>query len=280
MKIGVNGMLWSTQIGPEQFELLPRLRAAGFDSFEVPMFEPAKVPISPFRDALLANDLECSVCAILPAGLSPIAEDATTRQKTLAHLKDCVKATADLGAILMAGPMYAPVGYLTGKRRTEEEWKRALDCFQSLTPTLEQYSITLALEPLNRFETFFLTTVEESLHFCIEIDHPRIGLLLDTFHTNIEEKDVPSAFQSAGRFLKHVHISENDRGIPGSGHTDFPGILRALDKIGYSGSLVIESFGYLLPEMAAATAIWRDLAPTPESIAFEGIRYLRSLATN
>jgi len=280
MKIGVNGMLWSTQIGPEQFELLPRLRAAGFDSFEVPMFEPAKVTISPFRDALLANDLECSVCAILPAGLSPIAEDATTRQKTLAHLKDCVKATADLGAILMAGPMYAPVGYLTGKRRTEEEWKRALDCFQSLTPTLEQYSITLALEPLNRFETFFLTTVEESLHFCIEIDHPRIGLLLDTFHTNIEEKDVPSAFQSAGRFLKHVHISENDRGIPGSGHTDFPGILRALDKIGYSGSLVIESFGYLLPEMAAATAIWRDLAPTPESIAFEGIRYLRSLATN
>jgi len=177
----------------------------------------------------------------------------------------------------MAGPLYALVGHLTGRRRTEEEWKRVVDCFQSLADTLDECSVTLALEPLNRFETFFLTTTAESMQLCDAIAHPRIGLLLDTFHLNIEEKNVPASFTSAAKWLRHVHISENDRGIPGTGHTDFPGIVRTLREIGYEGSLVIESFGYHVPELAAATAIWRDLAPLPEAIAFEGVRYLKSL---
>jgi len=280
MKIGVSGLLWSTRIGPDQLSLLPRLRSSGFDSFEIPVFQPGELPVAALRSALRASELECSVCAILPRGLSPIDPDAAIRAKTLAHLEECVRVSADLGARLMAGPLYAPVGYLTGRRRTEEQWKLAVDCFQSLSKTLDEFSIDLALEPLNRFETFFMTTVDEASRFCAAVGHPRIGILLDTFHTNIEEKDVPNAFLSANGQLKHVHIGENDRGIPGTGHTDFSGILKALEQIGYPGSLVIESFGYRLPELAAATAIWRDLAPDPESIAFEGIRYLRSLETS
>ncbi|AXC13887.1 D-Tagatose 3-epimerase [Acidisarcina polymorpha] len=278
MKIGVNGLLWSARIDQEQIDLLPRLRAAGFDLFEVPMFEPMAVPIAQLNRALNENGLDSTVCAILPPGLNPIHEDVGVRSKTLAHLKACVKATADLGSKLIAGPLYAPVGYLSGRRRTDEEWKLAIECFQNLAATLDENGIALAIEPLNRFETFFLTTAEEAVRFCAAIDHPRVGILFDTFHTNIEEKNVPAAFALAKGRLKHVHISENDRGIPGSGHTDFPGIVKTLRETGYEGALVIESFGYLLPEIAAATAIWRDLAPTPEAIAFEGVKYLRGVA--
>lgn len=277
MKIGVNGLLWSTHIDQAQIDLLPRLSEAAFDLFEIPMFVPDEIPVAALTRALDANHLGRSVCAILPAGLSPISPDASVRAKTLTHLQDCVRTTAELGADVMAGPLYAPVGYLTGKRRMEEEWKRAVDCFQNLTATLDEYSVTLALEPLNRFETFFLTTAAESMQLGEAIGHPRTGLLLDTFHLNIEEKNVPEAFASAKKWLRHVHISENDRGIPGTGHTDFPNIIKTLGDIGYEGALVIESFGYHLPELAAATAIWRDLAPMPEAIAFEGVRYLKNL---
>jgi D-psicose/D-tagatose/L-ribulose 3-epimerase len=280
MKLGVNGLLWSTRIGPEEIALLPRLRAAGFDLFEVPMFDPGTLPIASLRRALDNNELDCTVCGILPQGLSPIHEDHAVRSRTVAHLKDCVKAAADLGSKLIAGPLYAPVGYLCGRRRTVQEWQYAVDCFQDLTSTLDENNVTLAIEPLNRFETFFLTTAEDAIRLCDEVGHRRVGLLFDTFHTNIEEKDVPAAFVSAGGRLKHIHISENDRGIPGTGHVDFPGILNALPSIAYDGVLVIESFGYLLPEMAAATAIWRDLASTPEAIAFEGLKYLRGIGAD
>ena len=277
LKIGVNGLLWSTQVGPAEFDLLPRLRAAGFDIFEIPMFVPREVPVTTLTRALDANQLDRTVCAILPAGLSPISSDASVRAKTLVHLKDCVRTTSDLGASLIAGPLYAPVGYLTGQRRTDDELKLAVNCFQSLTGTLDENSVTLALEPLNRFETFFLNTAAEGRLLCNAIGHPRIGLLLDTFHANIEEKEVAASFAATKTWLRHIHISENDRGIPGSGHVNFPAVLTTLHEMGYAGSLVIESFGYHHPELAAATAIWRDLAPTPEAIAFEGIRYLKTL---
>lgn len=280
MKFAVNALIWTTEFDQRSFSLLPTIREHGFDGFEVPVFEPSKVDAAAIRRGLAANDLECRVCAILPAGLSPISEDAATRRKTRQHLADCVKVTAELGSNLMAGPVYAPVGYLPGRRRTTDEWKWALECFQALAPLLEQNCVDLGLEPLNRFETYFLNTAADAAKLCDEVDHPRVGVLLDTFHTNIEEKDVPAAFRSVGKRLKHIHACENDRGIPGTGHVDFTGIAAALHEIGYDGWITIESFGYTHKELAAAAAIWRDLAPTPESIAFEGVRLLKGFFAN
>jgi D-psicose/D-tagatose/L-ribulose 3-epimerase len=134
--------------------------------------------------------------------------------------------------------------------------------------------VTLAIEPLNRFETYFLNTAADASALCAQIDHPRIGVLLDTFHTNIEEKDVAAAFHSLGGQLKHVQACENDRGIPGTGHVDFGGIFRSLADMGYDAWITIESLGSW-SELASAAAIWRDLAPSPEAIAFEGLRYLK-----
>lgn len=275
MKFAVNALIWTTEFDQRSFSLLPRIREHGFDGFEVPVFEPSKVNVAAIRNALADNGLACRVCVILPAGLNPISADAAVRRNTWQHLVDCVKVTAELGSSLMAGPVYAPVGYLPGRRRITEEWKWAVECFQSLLPVLEQHSVDLGLEPLNRFETYFLNTATDAIKLCDDIGHPRVGVLLDTFHTNIEEKDVALAFRSVGKRLKHIHACENDRGIPGTGHVDFLGIAGALREIGYDGWITIESFGYTHKELAAAAAIWRDLAPTPESIAFEGIKRLK-----
>lgn len=277
MKFAVNALIWTTDFSRSSFDLLPKIREHGFDGFEVPVFEPAKVDARAIRKELTANELAPRVCVILPSGLSPISDDKWIRGRTCQHLADCVKLTADLGCDLMAGPVYAPVGYLPGRRRTDDEWKWAVECFQCLTGVLEQNRVDLGLEPLNRFETYFLNTAADAARLCDEINHPRVGVLLDTFHTNIEEKNVADAFRLVGKRLKHVHACENDRGIPGTGHVDFAGIATALREMNYNGWITIESFGYTHKELAAAAAIWRDLAPTPESIAFEGIRLLRDI---
>jgi D-psicose/D-tagatose/L-ribulose 3-epimerase len=164
---------------------------------------------------------------------------------------------------------------MTGHRRTDDEWKRAVDCYRAIGPTLSEYGVTIAIEPLNRFETYFLNTAADAVALCDAIGHPNVGILFDTFHANIEEKDVAAAYRTVARHLKHVHTCENDRGIPGTGHVDWPGVFQALRDINYDGWLTIESFGFALGELSAAASIWRDIAPSPESIAFEGVKFLK-----
>jgi D-psicose/D-tagatose/L-ribulose 3-epimerase len=275
IKIAANALIWTTDFSAKNFSLLPMLREKGFDGFELPIFEPAKVNTEAIRGALAQNGLEGTVCAILPSDLNTISEDSEVRKRTREHLAATIEVTAELGSKLMAGPIYSPVGYLPGRRRTTEEWKWAVETFQSLEEVLAANDVMMAIEPLNRFETYFLNTASDAVRLCEEIGHSRIGVLLDTFHTNIEEKDVAGTFRAAGGRLRHVHACENDRGIPGTGHVDFPGIAQVLRELNYDGWITIESFGYTHKELAAAAAIWRDLAPSPEAIAFEGIKYLR-----
>jgi D-psicose/D-tagatose/L-ribulose 3-epimerase len=277
MKIAANALIWTTEFDEQTFSLLPRLREKGFDGFEVAIFEPQKVKAKSIRTAIADAGLECTVCCILPNGLSPISADREVREKTKTHLLECISVCAELGSTLMGGPVYAPIGYLPGRRRSAEEWNWVVETFSSLTDSLRSYRIDFAIEPLNRFETFFLNTAADAVLLCEKIGDPRIGVLMDTFHTNIEEKDVAAAILSAGKHLKHVHACENDRGIPGTGHVDFPAIVGALRKLRYDGWITIESFGYTHKELAAAAAIWRDLAPSPEAIAFEGLQYIRRI---
>jgi D-psicose/D-tagatose/L-ribulose 3-epimerase len=176
---------------------------------------------------------------------------------------------------LIAGPTYAPVGHLPGRRRNRDEWKWGVDFHQHLGPLLAGAKVRMAVEPINRFETYFLNTAADAVKFVEEIGSPHIGILLDTFHANIEEKNVPDAYRLCGKWLRHVHTCENDRGIPGTGHVDWRGVFQALRDIGYDGWLTIESFNGTIAELAAATAIWRDLAPSQDDIAFRGTAFLK-----
>lgn len=275
MKFGVNTFIWTANFDRSSLSLLPQIKEHGFDGVEVPLFRPGDFQGEVIRRGLADNGLECTICSVLTGGLNMISEDASVRQRTRVHLEDCIRTAAEVGAKIIAGPLYSPVGYLPGRRRTTDEWKWAVDCYQSLGPVLSRYDITIAIEPLNRFETYFLNTAADAVALCDQINHQKVGILFDTFHANIEEKNIADAYRTVGRHLKHVHTCENDRGIPGSGHVEWPEVFRALRDLRYDGWLTIESFGFSLGELSAAASIWRDVAPTPESIAFEGVKFLK-----
>ena len=278
MKFGANLFLWTANFTESDLPVLPRIRDAGFDGVEAAIFRGRDFAVDIFRRGLAEAGLECTMCSVLTGGLSLIADEEAVRSKAMDLLRENIATTAEAGARILAGPLYAPVGYLPGRRRTQEEWSRAVDGWQTLGPWLEQHSVTVALEPLNRFETFFLNTAADAARFCDEVGHPNVGILFDTFHANIEEKSIADGYRTVARHLKHVHTCENDRGTPGSGHVEWEQVFAALRETGYDGWLTIESFGSNIREIAAAAAIWRDLAPTPEAIAFDGIRFLKKMS--
>lgn len=275
MKYGANMLIWTANFSRENLPLLPEIKKHGFDGIEVPMFNPADFALQDLRRGLEQNGLECTVCSVIPGGLSAGADDPSVKRRTRTHVEDCIKRTAEVGAKILAGPFYSPVGYLPGRRRTADEWSRAVEFLQYLGPVLARHDVMLAIEPLNRFETYFLNTAADAVALCDQVNHPNVGILFDTFHANIEEKNIGQAYRTVGRHLKHVHTCENDRGIPGSGHVEWNEVFAALHDVGYDGWLTIESFGFSIVGLSAAAAIWRDIAPTPEAIAFEGVQFLK-----
>jgi D-psicose/D-tagatose/L-ribulose 3-epimerase len=279
MKFGVNTFIWSATFDSSNFGLLPLIKEAGFDGVEVPLLRPEAFAASSIRQATEAHGLECNACTVLVDGLSLISESADIRRRTRLHLEDVAKAAADAGIAIVAGPLFSPVGYLPGRRRTSDEWKWAVEGFQSVGDTLAAHKVTFAIEPLNRFETYFLNTATDAAALAHEIGHPNIGILFDTFHANIEEKSIAEGYRTVGPHLKHVHTCENDRGIPGSGHVEWKEVFQALRDLKYDGWLTIEGFGFALKELSAAAAIWRDIERTPESIAFEGVKFLKRSVT-
>ncbi len=277
MKIGVNTLLWTAAFDRSHFELLPRIKRWGFDGVEIARFDFDDFPIAEVRRAVADAGLECTFCSALTGSLSLISDSPGIRQAARSFILRGIEVAAELGSPVFVGPYCAPVGQLLGRRRSEDEWKRAVEELSSLGDALDSHGVTIALEALNRFETYFLNTAADAARLCREVNHPRVGVLLDTFHANIEEKTIGEAAAALGPLIKHVHTCENDRGIPGSGHVDWEDLFNGLSRTGYDHWLVIESFGFAIKEIAAAACIWRDLAGTPEAIAVEGQRFLRRM---
>jgi len=280
MRIGVSAFAWTADFRESHLDVIPTLRQHGLTAFEIPMFDPARLPAAKIRRAMAASVIDCTVCAILPEAINPISEDAGVRKRSIEHLRTCLQVASEMGAKLVGGPIYAPIGYLPNHRRTDEEWKWAIEALQSLTPALEATGMELAIEPVNRSETFFLRTARDAGALCEAVGHARIGVTIDTFHSNIEEKNIANAIRQVGRHLKHLHASENDRGLLGSGQVDFPEIIRALQEISYSGYLMIEGFGYSATEPNSPGYLWADKNVSPEEMAFEGAKYLVSVLRN
>jgi D-psicose/D-tagatose/L-ribulose 3-epimerase len=275
MKFGVNTFIWSGTFDQSNFGLLPIIKEAGFDGVEIPLFRAKDFQAASIRKAVEAHGLECNACTVLVDGFNLISDSPDMRRRTREHLEDLVKVAAEAGVGIIAGPLFSPVGYLPGRRRTNDEWNWAVEGFQSLGDTLAAHKVTFAIEPLNRFETYFLNTAADAAKLAEQIGHPNIGILFDTFHANIEEKQIAAGYLTVGPHLKHVHTCENDRGIPGSGHVEWDQVFQALHSMNYDGWLTIEGFGFALKEVSAAAAIWRDIERTPESIAFEGVQFLK-----
>ncbi len=265
MRLGINRMAWSATVGPAELALFPPLAALGYEGVELPLFHPAAFDPAPVREALQASGLACTLSSALPVGASLLVPDE--QPAALAFLRQCLGVARALGASVLCGPLYAPVGVRTGAPPTAAEWRAAV----------EGLRVVVALEPLNRFETHFLNTAAQACRLVAEVGSPWLGVHLDTFHLNIEEKSLAGALREAGAWLRHVHLSENDRGIVGSGHLPWGEVLAALRAVGYRGWLVCETFNGQMPEIAAATAIWRPLFPDPLTYARESLAFLRRL---
>jgi D-psicose/D-tagatose/L-ribulose 3-epimerase len=278
MKYGVNTMVWTTRVGEREEALFARIREWGFDGVELFLSpeEPANVPA--VKRALDGLGLERTTCSVLPRAANLIGRERDERARGIEFLKRCVERTAELGAKIICGPLYAGLGVMTGRRRTEEEWKWAAEGLAAAAGHAEKLGVTLAIEPLNRFETYFLNTLEDAARLVESAGVPNLSIHFDTFHANIEETHPPDSLRAVAKHLGHVHISENDRGIPGTGHVDWRGVLLALKEIGYNGWMTIESFARPEPELAAAAAIWRDVAPSGDTLARQGLRFIKELS--
>jgi D-psicose/D-tagatose/L-ribulose 3-epimerase len=276
MKAGFNMLLWTGHVTEEDFPRLETLKKAGFDGVEIPLFGGDVAHFEKVGKAIKDNGLGCTSVTVIPdEEHNPISADAGHRKGGLEHLKWAIDCSEALGSDILCGPFYQPLGVFSGTAPSEEEKRRAAEVHRQAADYAAKAGVTLAVEYLNRFECYFLNTMAATADFVKRVNKPNYGVLFDTFHAHIEEKDPVGCIAPNIDIIKHVHISENDRGTPGRGHVDWAGTFKALRSAGYDGWLMIEAFGRALPDLAAATRVWRDLSTSPEEVYTEGLKLIK-----
>jgi D-psicose/D-tagatose/L-ribulose 3-epimerase len=277
--IGANTWIWTSPLSDELLAALaPRIRRLGFDAIELPVENVGDWDPGRAAELLAEHRLAASVCAAMPSGrdlLRDKAEVAATQD----FLRRCVDIAERIGARVVGGPVYSAVGR-TWRLETDERRATIERLTEALRPVVDyadEHCVKLALEPLNRYETSLITTAEQGLEVVETLGSPALGLLLDTYHMNIEEKNPADAIRLAGTHLFHVHASASDRGAPGADHVDWPAVAAALTEVAYDGLLCIEAFTPHEPAIASAAHIWRPVASTQDELAREGLAFLRAL---
>jgi D-psicose/D-tagatose/L-ribulose 3-epimerase len=276
MRLGFNMLLWTTHVTEANVPVLGRLKAAGYDGVEIPLFEGNEAHYRGLGRILRDEGLGATTVTVIPSGRSCIAADAATRAKGLDHLKWAIACSRELGADVCAGPFHQPLGEFSGKGPTVEEVQHCVDVHRKAAEIAAAAGVKLSVEPLNRFECYFLNSADQAAALVREVGQPNYGYLYDTFHFNIEENDPVAAVARTARAINHVHISENHRGTPGDGHIAFGAVIAALCAAGYDGWLTVEAFGSALPDLAAATKIWRPLFDRPEDVYLGAIDTMRA----
>ena len=222
------------------------------------------------------HGLELTCSTGLGPEADPTSPDATIRDHALTVLREAIEVTHRLGAKGLAGVVAAPWGVFDPANK-QERAVRAAQTLAQLDPALQDANVTLGIEALNRFESDLTSTAAETCIIARAAGSERIGVLLDSFHMNIEEKDPPAALRAAGSTLVHYHVSDNDRGVPGSGRYNFPADAAALRDINYQGWVVAEMFVMAGNPASADLNIWRDIEPDPTQAARQTLSYLRKV---
>jgi len=276
MKIGFNLLLWTGQLQEDQFHLLSSLKNAGYDGVELPIFAPDAAHYQKVGDALRDQGLRSTAVTVIPdAAHSPCSPEAAHRAAAVDYLKSIVDSCHAAGTEILMGPYHQPLGVFSGDPVTSDEWKHAAEVHRKVADYAQEAGVKLVIEWLNRFECYFITTMQQGADYAALVDHPNFTTMFDTFHANIEEKQPAESLRKHIKSVGHVHISENDRGTPGTGHAQIRESIAVLKEEGYNGWLTIEAFGRALPELAAATRVWRDLFPAPEEVYTKGIAYIK-----
>jgi len=276
MKIGFNLLLWTPFVEEAHFAILPKLKATGYDGAEIPLFGGDVPHYQKVAKALKDNGLKCTTCTVMPdEEHNPISAEPKHRQGGVDYLKWAIDCNEALGSEVLCGPFYQPLGKFSGKGPSREEKERAAEVHRQIADYAQKANVVLALECLNRFECYFLNTMDDGAAYAKQVNHPNLGVMYDSFHANIEEKDPVGCIEKNIGAIRHVHISENDRGTPGKGHVAFGNIFKTLRAGGYNEWLTIEAFGTSLPELAATTCVWRELSASPEECYQFGFKTIK-----
>jgi D-psicose/D-tagatose/L-ribulose 3-epimerase len=271
MKYGFNMLLWTAHVTAEHAPIMRALKKAGYDAVELPLFEGTPDHYARLGELLDKIGLERTTVSVMVQGKHPLAADKKTQSEARDWAKWAVDCSAALGAPILGGPMHSELGFFTGSGATPQERKQGISFHRAVGDYAAKRKVRLALEALNRFETYFLNTMQQLSDYLDEVDHEAVKAMYDTFHANIEEKDPVAAIKTIRRHMIHVHISENDRGTPGKGHVPWAATYKALRAAKYDGHMTIEAFGRALPALAAATRVWRDFFPSRDEVWKKGL---------
>jgi D-psicose/D-tagatose/L-ribulose 3-epimerase len=282
MKFGVSTWLWTSPFNTETVALFPKIKRMGFDFVEVPIEEPSLIDGKVVRRALDDHGLSCVGCGAFGPTRDLTHADPKVHAVSFDYINRSLDLCVQLGTDVFAGPMYSAVG----KRRLlppperKIEWDRAVTNLRKACDMAAQRRVRLAIEPLNRFETDLVNTAADVARMVDEIGHPAAGVMADSYHMNLEERDNETALRTIGHRLVHVQVSDNYRGCPGKGQVRWDtfkrGILAA-QAAGYKGGIAIESFTPEIKELAGAVCFWRHMEPSQDGFAEDGLKFLKQL---
>ena len=280
MKIGVNTWVWTAPLTTEMLEVLvPKVAELGFGHIEFPLEGIGDFDYDRARVLTEEYGLAVSCCVAMGPDRDLVHPDPAIQANGKAYVRQAIEITERVGGKNLVGPLYSAVGRKW--KATPEERARDIDTLvghlQELAAFAADHGVVLGVEPLNRFETSLINIHDQVIEVVDRVDHPNCGVMLDTFHMNIEEKDLGEAIRHTGSRLVHLHACENDRGAPGSGNVAWDQVQAALADINFGGPVVIESFTADVESIAEAAAIWRKLAPTQDALAADGLSFLQEL---
>ncbi|MBT3890401.1 MAG: sugar phosphate isomerase/epimerase [Planctomycetaceae bacterium] len=275
MKYGMNLLLWTGEMNDEMIPVVESLKEMGYDGVELPLFAYDLDLHKKWGERLDSIGLERTIVTVRGEEDNPISSDPTVRALGVANNKEALDNAAAVGAQNLVGPYHSALGIFSGAGPTEDEWKWGVDSMRQVAEHAGSVGVMLGVECLNRFETYLLNTHSDAARFVREVDHPSCRMMYDTFHSNIEEKNIAAAIRSCQDVLTHVHISENDRSTPGTGNVNWQENFDTLMEVGYDGWMVVEAFGLALPEIAAATKIWRRMYDSEEQLARDALAFMK-----
>jgi D-psicose/D-tagatose/L-ribulose 3-epimerase len=277
-KYGLNLLVYTAAFSADQLDLVAKVAEMGFDGVEVPFNDLSILDPAATRKACEAAGMEMTACCVIMPGESISSPDADERVRGAERLRRMVDITAEMGGKIVSGPLYAPVGHLTGRARTEDEWNWCVDGLAAGAEHAAGADVTLVVEPLNRFETYLFNTAADATKLAETVGSENLKIQIDTFHGNIEEKDTAEAIRATGKWLGHFHASESDRGELGTGQVRWAEVFAALREIDYSGWITIESFATGILDLCAAACIWRPIYESADGLAVDGLAFLKQAA--
>jgi D-psicose/D-tagatose/L-ribulose 3-epimerase len=279
---GVSTWLWTSPFNRETIALFPKIKSFGYDAVEIPVEDPSLIDLDLVKKALADQELKGIICGAFGPSRDLTHDDPAFHQTCFTYLDSCLEIATELGAGFVAGPMYSAVGKarLVSPEQRQVEWERAVTNLRKVCRRAGEFGLDLAIETLNRFETDLINTSEDLMRLIGDINEPQAKAVLDGFHLNIEEPDLESAIRRVGDKLIHVQVSENYRGTPGTGQTNWAAWKRGLEAINYRGTISIESFTPQVKELAGAVCIWKPLVPSQDGFAKDGLEFLKKWASS